>query len=242
MIIDSFLTTRYNKYVNYYKKAYKIYQDMTYITFLENRIPNFKYGEPIFISELAREVSATFNIDFNDASAAVSVAVKRIIKRNSIPYLRFYKKGVYFITKSTPFGEVGINKESLIKAKYLNNYNGYETGFSFLNHLGLTTLIPKSRVFATNKSKSCIRMDNDLGVQICPPKVPISVSNWRYLQILDAIDLIGKAPIDAINPYSIIAKHIADNNLDYGILLSIAGKHYSRNALVNLANVAGERM
>lgn len=214
---------------------------MTYTEYLENRIKKYSYGEPIFTRNLAKDMAEEFSLPLKNSAAAVAVALKRIIENGNIAGLTCFKKGVYYISKETLFGKTNINKEEIIKEKYLNNENGYETGYALLYNMGLTTQIPANRVFATNKAKDCIRKDKDLNIQVCKPKTNINKNNIKYLQTLDAIELIDKAPIDTKNPYTLIANYIDNNKLDYKILLSIAGKHYNKKTLVNLAHVASER-
>ena len=62
--------------------------------------------------------------------------------------------------------------------------------------------------FATNIAKYCTHMDKKLGVTIRPQKAEITTENKSYLQMFDALELLDKAPIDAENPYSVIASHI----------------------------------
>lgn len=62
--------------------------------------------------------------------------------------------------------------------------------------------------FATNIAKYCTHMDKKLGVTIRPQKAEITAENKSYLQMFDALELLDKSPIDAENPYSVIASHI----------------------------------
>ena len=62
--------------------------------------------------------------------------------------------------------------------------------------------------FATNIAKYCTHMDKKLGVTIHPQKAEITAENKSYLQMFDALELLDKSPIDAENPYSVIASHI----------------------------------
>lgn len=214
---------------------------MAYMDFIENKIQSYDFSIPIYISVLAQSMAREFQLSVKDASAAASVAVKRLLTSKEITELRFYQKGIYYRAKMTPFGETGINKDALIADKYLAGDSGYETGLMLLHHMGLTTQIPAQRVFATNKAVSCIRADKALDIHICPPKVRINAENKHYLQVLDAIDMMGKAPVDADRPYRLIADHIQRAGLDYGELLSIAGKYYNKNTVLALARIAGER-
>lgn len=214
---------------------------MTYIDFTESKIKAYDFGIPIYTRALAQSVAAEFNLSVKDASAAVSVAIKRLLGKKAMPELRFFQKGIYYRAKMTPFGETGINKDKLISDKYIAGSNGYETGLAFLHHIGLTTQIPARRVFATNKATGCIRSDDALEISVCPPKVKINANNKHYLQVLDAIDIIPKAPVDADRPYHLIASYIQKEKLDYGELLSIAGKYYSKSTVFALADIAAER-
>lgn len=176
---------------------------MGYVDFIESKIQSYDFGVPIYIGTLAQSLATEFQLSVKEAAAAVSVAVKRLIDNREMEELRFFQKGIYYRAKMTPFGETNINKEILIADKYLSGDNGYETGLTLLHRLGLTTQIPAERVFATNKAASYIRADKALGIYVCPPKVEINAKNKRYLQVLDAVDAMGKAPIDAERPYYI---------------------------------------
>ena len=150
---------------------------MTYLDFIENRIRSFNYGAPIYTSALAKDMAEEFQLPTKQAAAAVSVAMKRLMDSKRMTELRFYQKGIYYRARMTPFGETGINKDTLIADKYLAGDNGYETGLGLLHRMGLTTQIPAERVIATNKAASSIRADKSLGIFTCPPKVRIHAEN-----------------------------------------------------------------
>lgn len=213
---------------------------MTYIAFIENEIRKIPVGIPIYTSKLSSELAANYNLNFNDASAATSVAIKRIIDSNLIDELRFYQKGIYYRTSVTPFGEVKIDRQCLIEDKYLQPDKGYETGISFLNRIGLTTQIPRDETIATNMAKDCSRIDKRLGVVIKPPKTTINSDNINYLQILDALELIDNTPVDVDNPFEIIAKYIKEQGLKYEKLLYIADCYYNKKTIIQLAHTAGQ--
>ncbi len=160
---------------------------------------------------------------------------------NIIPELRFYQKGIYYRITITPFGETGIDKEQLIEDKYLKNDNGYETGLVVLHRLGLTTQMPNERILATNKAGDCARMDKKLGVVVRPPKVEINADNKEYLKMLDVLDILDNAPVDAEHPYKMIGEYIDRLGLEYVRLLALANNYYNRNTILQLAHVAGGR-
>ena len=176
------------------------------------------------------------------ATAAVSVALKRIMDSNMIPELKFYQKGIYYRTVSTPFGNVGIDKEQLIQDKYLYDDNGYESGFDFLYKLGLSTQIPNKRVLITNKAGDCARIDKKLNVVVRPPKIEINKENKQYLKVLDVLDIFENAPIDVEEPYGVIRSYISQLGLEYSKLLAMANNYYNKNTILQLGKVAGGLM
>ena len=212
-----------------------------YIEYVCELIENKETGKPIYVHEISRCVAEMYNIPLKKAAGAVSVACKRIIDGRIIPELRFYQKGIYYRVTITPFGETGIDKEQLIEDKYLKNDNGYETGLVVLHRLGLTTQIPNERILATNKAGDCARMDKKLGVVVRPPKVEINADNKQYLKMLDVLDILDNAPVDAEQPYKIISEYIERLGLEYVRLLALANNYYNRNTILQLAHVAGGR-
>lgn len=214
---------------------------MTYIECLQSYIQQQKTGDPIYMEQLAGAIAADFGIAKKNAAAAAAVAIKRIIDGKKLPELRCYQKGIYYRTVATPFGEMGINREKLIANKYLNPDKGYETGLRLLHHMGLTTQMPTERLLATNAAKDCVRYDARLDVSIRPPKAPISADNKAYLQTLDALEWLDKAPIDAEAPYAILAAHISRNGLRYETLLYYADHYYNRKTIIQLAHTAGHK-
>lgn len=211
---------------------------MTYMEQIINTVNATKIGVPIYTADLAEQIMAEFALEQNKAKAAVSVAMKRIMDKELCPNLRFYQKGIYYLTTKTPFGKTGINKEYLIGRKYLHPDNGYETGYAALYRMGLTTQLPNERVIATNAAVDCLREDKKLGVFIKPPKTEITVANKMYLQLLDAAELLDKAPIDEGNPYELLAEHIVKHKIQYDKLLAIADKYYNKNTIIQVAHIA----
>lgn len=213
---------------------------MTYIQYIREFLTQKPHGMPIYTSEIANMLADKFNLEEKDAAAATAVAIKRIMDAGTVQNLRFYQNGIYFRTIATPFGERGIDKEQLIADKYLLPDKGYETGLGLLHLMGLTTQIPRERVIATNMARECLRTDKKLGVKIRPPKTEINAENKAYLQTLDVLELLDKAPVDVEQPYALIANHIRKCELEYEKLLSIADYHYNRNTILQLARTAGE--
>ena len=214
---------------------------MTYAEYVREYIRKQPPGEPVYTSRIAEGLAKAFSADIADTSAAVSVAVKRIRESDTSLKLRCFQKGVYYIAVDTPFGETGINREKLIADKYLLPDMGYETGFRMLYNMGLSTQVPNERLIATNAAKDCVRYDKKLEVSICPPKTAVNKENKVYLQVLDALDLLEKAPVNVDNPYAVLYDHIKTNGLQYEQLLFYADSYYNKKTVLNLAHTAGKR-
>lgn len=201
---------------------------MAYTGYVRNYLEQQVQGAPVYTDEIADAVAVYYGIDRKIAAAATAVAIEHIMDKGELPDLRFYQKGIYYRTVITPFGELGISREKLIADKYLLPDNGYETGLRLLHHMGLTTQMPTEYLIAANAAKDCVRYDTKLGVSICPPKAPVNAENKAYLQTLDALDLLDKAPVDAQNHYAILADQIRKNGLQYETLLYYAARYYNR--------------
>ena len=214
---------------------------MTYTEYVQNYIKQQDQGVPIYTDDVAEAIAEKYGIDKKKASAAAAVAVKRIMDKGNLTDLRCYQKGIYYRTAVTPFGETGISREKLIADKYLLPDNGYETGLRLLHHMGLTTQMPTEHLLATNAAKECVRYDRKLGVSICPPKTPVNADNKAYLQTLDALELLDKAPVDTQDPYMILADHIRNNSLQYEALLYYADRFYTRKTIIRLAHTASRK-
>ena len=213
---------------------------MTYVEYVEKYIEQQPTAAPIFTTEISNKLGGHFQLLPVKAAAATSVAVKRIMDRRTIPALRFYRKGIYYKTIVTPFGEMSIDKEKLIAHKYLNPNQGYDTGAGLLYRLGLTTQIPNERLIATNAARECVRRDEKLNVSICPPKTKITAENKEYLRMLDALEQMDGAPIDVEEPYQTLSDHIQRLHLQYGLLLSLADQYYPQKTIMQLAHTAAK--
>ena len=211
---------------------------MTYTEFICRQLNDFPTGQPVYTGDIAEKLAAEYGLQHKEAAAATAVAFKRIMDDAILPNLRFFQKGIYYFTAVTPFGEVGIDKERLIADKYLLPNNGYETGFAVLHQMGLTSQLPRERCVASNKATECARMDAKLGVMVRPPKIRVNEKNKAYLQFLDSLDLLDKAPVDAEQPYVLLADYARQAGLEYEMLLSLADQYYNKKTILELAHTA----
>lgn len=190
------------------------------------------------MKNLSAKLADNFGLDQKKADTATAVSIRRIIERNLIPDLKCYQKGIYYLAKTTPFGDTPIDSNLLVFNKYIADDNGYESGLGELHLLGLVTQMPKQRLIVSNAAYDCARTDNKLDVVIKPPKTTVNKDTKEYLQILDVIDLLDKAPIDADNPYRRIFKHIENLKLDFVKLMALANNYYSKKVVIKLGIIA----
>ena len=216
--------------------------DKTYVELICDAVRKAQVGMPIYTKQLAAYLAKATGLEANAARAAVSVAIKRIREKKLIPELCLYQNGIYYRSAPTAFGAVGINREKLIADKYLLPDKGYVTGFSLLHELGLTTQMPREQTLATNEAKACTRVDQKLGVVIRPPRVAVNARNKDYLQTLDALHMLTRAPVDVETPYATIANHIRAKELRYDLLLALADKHYDQQTVLQLAHTTHESL
>ena len=210
-----------------------------YINFIKDLILEMGIRKPIYLSDLINFVSKEYDLTLEKATVVVSTALKSIMDTNAIPELRFYQKGIYYRSVSTPFGDVGIDKEQLIQDKYLYDDNGYEGGLNLLYKLGLTTQIPNKRALVTNKTDNHLDTDKELDIVLCPPKIVVNKENKQYLMALDILEKIDDAPIDVEDPYRIIRSYINQLGLDYSKLFVIANNYYDKDTIRQLEKLVG---
>ena len=215
---------------------------MTYTDFVEEYIGKQDYGEPIYTEDMIPVMAATFHMEEKKAGAALSVALKRTVDDGTMPELRRFRRGIYYRTQDSIFGEIGIDTGKIIDRKYIMPDKGYETGAGMFHRMGLTTHLPNMRYIATNLAHGCIKYDKELDVSICPPKTRVTGENREYLRVLDVLYQMDKIPCDANNPYDIIGNYIARQKLLYEKLIAYADKFYNQKTMIRLGHVAGRAM
>lgn len=213
----------------------------TYMQFVQDKIVCFDIGCPILVRNLGNEIANAYDMDDKKANAAAAVAVKRIMEAGTVPDLRCFGKGIYYLTKQTVFGETGINKEKLIEIKYLSGDNGYETGVTVMHKIGLTSLMPAERTFVSNHAQNRTKKDDMLDIVVKAPRTAVTMDNRKYLQFLDLLNIYNEVPVDAEEPYLILGGFVQTNGLDYGKLLNIADLYYNYDTIIRLAHVASSQ-
>lgn len=214
-----------------------------YGKFIMGNIEGVPFGVPIYTQEVAKNLALAFDIDLKKAKGLVNVNLKRIADKSD---LERYQKGIYYKAKATPFGRTKLNPGLLAHNAYVKRGGkviGYETGPSFLNRIGLASQLTKHTYFATNVFKhNGSRTDEDKKAIIRKPPETVNEGNYKYLQLLDAIENKDKVTIDALHPERIVLKYIADNELDFAKIVAFAAKSYKKEVLLQLGDIAASEL
>lgn len=112
--------------------------------------------------------------------------------------------GIYFIPGNKQFGNV-VTFEKVLETKFINpknislgieylNIQGYYSGLTFLNMIGISTQVPAILDVTTNKTKSKKRLYiwNKMWAYIRKPRTTITSENYKILQFLDMFYYIEK--------------------------------------------------
>ncbi len=210
-----------------------------YAQYIMDNILNVPFSVPIYTKDIALGLAKQFDIELDKAKTLVNANLKRLADNN---VLEHYQKGIYYKAQETPFGKTKLNPAYITRDMYLiknGDIIGYETGPSLYNKMGLTTQLPKYRTYATNVFKhNGSRVDEKLGVILRRPPTEVTDINYRYLQLLDAIENKEKLPADALDPDQLILEYIHRYELDFLKLAGYASRYYRREVLLRLGELA----
>ncbi|MFA5433853.1 MAG: DUF6088 family protein, partial [Candidatus Paceibacterota bacterium] len=201
----------------------------TYGEFITNKIADIPYGQAFQTDVISEAMAEEYKVPVQKAKPITNVTLKRLADKGLIER---FQKGVYYRARQTVFGTARPSEE-LIEAQLLTRRGdeiiGYETGFSLMNKIGLTTLVPKKREIATNAYRKKI---DDRIIIVRKPVISVNADNFRYLQFLDIIRDLPKALIDAENPKALLHAFMERNKLDTVKVLKYAKLHYPQKTLL----------
>ena len=211
---------------------------ITYGEFIKNKIADIPYGQAFQTDLIAEAMAEEYKVPVHKAKLVTNVTLKRLADKGLIER---FQKGVYYRARQTVFGTARPSEE-LIEAQLLTRRGdeiiGYETGFSFMNKIGLTTLVPAKREIATNAYRKKV---DDKFIIVKKPVVTVNAGNFRYLQFLDVIRDFPEAHVDAENPKALLNAFAERNELDTVKTLRYARQHYPQKTLLGLVDVLVER-
>lgn len=167
---------------------------------------------------------ADFNSEVRQKQALIK-ALNRMVISGKIAKL---SKGKYYKPETTPFGDLLPNQKQVVKdlLEEKGKINGYLTGYSIYNQLGLTTQVSNTIQIGKNEIRPSFKRDR-YTIDFIKQKNNITKDNIPLLQILDAIRYIKKIPDTTITNSCIrfIAILRQLNEKDLLLIMRLANKY-----------------
>ena len=207
----------------------------SYREILTRYIQEHKVEDAIVTDQVVQYAAGELGKDAAVVKKAVNVAMARLEKDG---YVIRLAKGVYCKKVKTAFGFYVPNKDDLFCRQLLQDKDkiiGYETGLSALNRFGLVSQMPKKICIASNLYQK--RVPEGIQVEVRKPPIAVNSDNYRYLQILDTIRDLDRAPVDAAHPVDILKNAVKALTLDTDTLILLARKHYSNKILIRTIDI-----
>ena len=213
-----------------------------YSQWLEERIKTIPAGEPFESSEIAQLLEKKFRLTASNAKTVTNNKLKRMADEQLI---RRISKGLYYAVKETVFGTVTPDYDRYavqILTHDADGVIGYESGASFLNRIGLSTLIAKDIEIVSNSYRK--KLPTNCHVVAKKPIVKVTDENYRYLQILDTVSDMRRFHIDSPNPKAVVIKTIQSRHLDPIKLLGYARWYYPQTVVLDTVDIVtgGDRV
>lgn len=173
--------------------------------FLQYLIDTFGYNEPILSEEMS----------FNGFSKPW--INKQLAKLVSSGELMRFEKGVYYVPKNTLLGPSKLNPQKVIERKYIadrDGRNGYYSGASFMNQIGLSTQVPNIVEIYTNNEPAKVREVNVGTVRVLLRKARTTIdgTNVAVQSFLELMNSVSPAFFDEERK-KITAKYISDTGI-----------------------------
>lgn len=160
----------------------------------------YKPNEPIFLSDVDLPVSNT-NLRQMFKVLCDSGKIKR------------YDKGIYYIpTLSKLKDGTSIAPGTVVQYRYIarnGKTDGYYSGFTFANQLGLTVQVPYALEIVTNNTGSKVREINLKGQRVVLRKSKTTVTD-KNCQVLQLLDLLKDINLYADDKNEDTTERIAD--------------------------------
>ena len=146
----------------------------------------YKEAEPIFVSDLKTD----------DISRPALTQQLGTLCRNHV--IKKFDNGIYYIPKQGRLrNAVGPTADTVARYKYISDgktVNGYYSGYTFANQLGITTQVPIKVEIVSNNTSAIVR-EVTIGKQrfiVRKPTVRINGDNVYVLQLLDILKDFGE--------------------------------------------------
>lgn len=144
-------------------------------------VQNFESGEPIFISDV--KISGMSEVNLRQQFKVLTDAGR----------LMRYENGIYYIPKvSRVKGAEGPTADMVAYRKYISrggSVDGYYSGYTFANQLGLLTQVPHKTEIVSNNIAAKKR-EITIGKRtyvVRKSGIPVAEENYKILQLLDLL-------------------------------------------------------
>lgn len=152
---------------------------------LEYLLENYKVNEPIFLSDIDLPVTDT----------NLRQMFKVLCDRGEI--MR-YDTGIYYLAGNSRLkGGVSLSASEVARYKYISRngkVQGYYSGYTFANQLGITTQVPFTIEIVSNQASAKCREVSikNQKVMLRRPRTEITKENCDILQLLDLLKDLEK--------------------------------------------------
>ena len=209
-----------------------------YSRFIMDCVEQLNYGEIFHPDMIANELCKQFSLSEEQAHKIVNNKLKRL---SDVGRITRIQKGVYYKPQQTIFGATKPNLtqyavQSLTKKD--GRIIGYETGASFMNRIGLSTLIPKNIEIASNDYQR--KSFEKYHITVKRPAAFITDGNYRYLQLLDVIDDLPNTHTDIGNVVVPLRTLLQKQMLDPLTLILTARRYYPAQTTMRTIDIFAE--
>lgn len=175
-------------------------------------IETYGYNEPILLEEISFK---GFSKPWINKQLAKYVETGELIR---------FEKGVYYIPKKTTLGPSKLNPQKVIERKYINNKEGYYSGASFLNQLGLSTQVPNVIEIYTNNESAKVRevKIGTIKVLLRKARTTIDSTNVAVQSFLELMNYVSPSFFNDERK-QITAKYIKDTGITRNDIAKYAG-------------------
>lgn len=175
------------------------------MNFYDYLTKTFGTNEPIFSSDIKFEQYSKPWI------------AKELAKLCETGQLIRFERGIYYIPINTPFGSSILNPRKVIERKYIvdnGKVNGFYSGFTALNMLGLSTQMPNTVEICTNNETSKLRNIKVGNQSVTLRRSRVEINN-KNLNILRFLEIMNTVPTDFFDSdrKEIMVKWLAENNI-----------------------------
>lgn len=172
----------------------------------EYLIKSYQPNEPIFLCD----------IDLPVSNGNLRKMMKDLC---DIGKIKRFDIGIYYLPKKSRLkGGVPLSVDTVAKYKYVcrnGNIEGYYSGYTFANMLGVTTQVPYTIEIVSNNASAKVREIDLQGRRIILRKSRVPITNENY-QILQFLDFLKDASVysDENDIFeNRIRKYIVDENI-----------------------------